>query len=121
MNTSHHMLIYGCAEPGDSQRVWNCGEMAAEVPGQESGPVCKEGAQIIYAWAMDAPDLELPAGAYAWHCRVYTSKPLHVHLEHMPLCTDINRDVYACVADFYGWLVTSNANCISNVLHRRGI
>ncbi len=26
------------------------------------GPVCKTGAKIIYAWAMDAPDLELPEG-----------------------------------------------------------
>ena len=27
------------------------------------GPVCKSGAKILYAWAMDAPDLTLPQGA----------------------------------------------------------
>ena len=26
------------------------------------GPVCKSGAKILYAWAMDAPDLKLPEG-----------------------------------------------------------
>jgi peptidylglycine monooxygenase len=58
MSMAHHMLLYGCAEPGDSQKEWNCGEMAA--PSEETGPVCKSGAQIIYAWAMNAPDLRLP-------------------------------------------------------------
>merc|ERR1712117_547362 len=40
--TAHHMLIYGCVEPGMEQR-----------------PVCGPGSQsqIIYAWAMDAPGL----------------------------------------------------------------
>ncbi|XP_064619933.1 probable peptidylglycine alpha-hydroxylating monooxygenase 1 isoform X2 [Lineus longissimus] len=62
MNTAHHMLLYGCKEPGDEQKPWNCGEMAAT--GKKSdfgrGPVCKSGSQIIYAWAMDAPPLQLP-------------------------------------------------------------
>lgn len=35
-----------------------------------SGPVCGSGSQIIYAWAMDAPDLKLPAGNFKYivHC-----------------------------------------------------
>ena len=28
----------------------------------ESRPVCKTGAKILYAWAMDAPPLKLPPG-----------------------------------------------------------
>lgn len=36
--------------------------MAAENPTYSVGPVCNDGAKIIYAWAMDAPDLKLPKG-----------------------------------------------------------
>merc|ERR1712154_738686 len=60
--TAHHMLIYGCEEPGDNNPTWNCGEMAVKEPGLESHPVCASGSQVIYAWAMDAPDLHLPEG-----------------------------------------------------------
>ena len=28
----------------------------------KAGPVCKSGAKILYAWAMDAPSLKLPPG-----------------------------------------------------------
>ena len=69
--------------------VWDCGEMASgkkknetsalrvvvrflhvtihsQSSGQGNGyvraPVCAEGSQIIYAWALDAPRLELPKG-----------------------------------------------------------
>ena len=28
----------------------------------KAGPVCKTGAKILYAWAMDAPPLKLPEG-----------------------------------------------------------
>ena len=120
--TAHHMLIYGCEEPGMNQiqlldinrmksiditqkkhmvnldqtsdrhnhnicmqtisiivlhpiimlfipgadvATWNCGEMAAAIePDMEQHPVCGPGSQsqIIYAWAMDAPGLQLPEG-----------------------------------------------------------
>ena len=60
--TAHHMLIYGCEEPGDDSPTWNCGEMAVREPGLESHPVCASGAQVIYAWAMDAKALQLPQG-----------------------------------------------------------
>ncbi|KAG8187615.1 hypothetical protein JTE90_027026 [Oedothorax gibbosus] len=68
MHTAHHILIYGCETPGrwerDSPRlVWDCGEMS---PGQQMGyargPTCKTGSQIVYAWAKDAPPLQLPEG-----------------------------------------------------------
>ncbi|XP_041369878.1 probable peptidylglycine alpha-hydroxylating monooxygenase 1 [Gigantopelta aegis] len=60
MNIAHHMLLYGCLEPGSDKNVWNCGEMAAPNPLFESAPTCKSGPKIIYAWAMDAPSLVLP-------------------------------------------------------------
>ena len=36
--------------------------MAAKQPGLESNQPCGSGSQIIYAWAMDAPKLDLPDG-----------------------------------------------------------
>ncbi|CAG0892632.1 unnamed protein product [Darwinula stevensoni] len=60
MQTAHHMLIYGCSRPGSNEAVWNCGEMTAKQPGLEQASPCASGASVIYAWAMDAPPLELP-------------------------------------------------------------
>merc|ERR1712013_321531 len=60
--TAHHMLIYGCEEPGAETPTWNCGEMAVKEPGISSAQPCSKGSQIIYAWAMDAKSLELPEG-----------------------------------------------------------
>ena len=43
----------------------NCGEMSSKSPLPDDAPkadVCGSGAKIIYAWAMDAPDLHLPKG-----------------------------------------------------------
>jgi len=34
--------------------------MSAEQPELEGHPPCKKGPQIIYAWAKDAPQLDLP-------------------------------------------------------------
>jgi len=59
---AHHMLLFGCEHVGNEE-VWNCGEMNARGPSQEqykSGPVCRGGQSIVYAWAMDAPKLTLP-------------------------------------------------------------
>ncbi len=61
-HTAHHMLVYGCEEPGAEDPLWNCGEMAAPEPGLESRQPCKTKPQIIYAWGKDAPNLELPEG-----------------------------------------------------------
>lgn len=62
METAHHMLVFGCEEPGSQEAVWNCGEMAVRDPSLKSAEVCKKGAQVIYAWAHDAPSLQLPEG-----------------------------------------------------------
>ncbi|CAG0891566.1 unnamed protein product, partial [Cyprideis torosa] len=62
MVTAHHMLIYGCEKPGSDAAVWNCGEMAGGQRGLKSAPPCRDGSQVVYAWAKDAPPLELPRG-----------------------------------------------------------
>jgi peptidylglycine monooxygenase len=64
MNTAHHMLLYGCGEPGSNKPLWNCGEMSQGEADEDSGSPCEGGShsQIIYAWARDAPRLNLPDG-----------------------------------------------------------
>jgi len=62
MHTAHHVLLYGCSTPGSDEPVWNCGEMHREDSEFEAGPVCKGGQQIMYAWARDAPEFQLPTG-----------------------------------------------------------
>ena len=48
---------------GSDVGVYNCGEMSSEEPDLETHSICGEGKnQVIYAWAMDAPSLELPDG-----------------------------------------------------------
>jgi len=58
--TAHHMLVFGCEEPGSMMPTWNCGEMTTKQPGLVTHQPCQGESQIIYAWAMDAPKLELP-------------------------------------------------------------
>lgn len=70
----HHMLMYGCQEPGVYQRdspnlVWDCGMMHdSNAVGYnrpksfEEGPVCHGTSNILYGWALDAPALKLPEG-----------------------------------------------------------
>jgi len=40
----------------------DCGEMHAASQEFDTAPVCQTGDSIIYAWAMDAPELHLPSG-----------------------------------------------------------
>ncbi|CAF0874637.1 unnamed protein product [Rotaria sp. Silwood1] len=61
---AHHILLFGCTEPGSRQKIWNCGEMAvldgSSGKGYENAPTCASGSTIIYAWALDADKTELP-------------------------------------------------------------
>ncbi|CAF1561509.1 unnamed protein product [Rotaria magnacalcarata] len=61
---AHHVLLFGCTEPGSKEKIWNCGEMANSDESSEAkhevGPTCASGSTIIYAWAMDAEKTELP-------------------------------------------------------------
>ena len=70
-NTSHavhHMLLYGCPQPGSQERVWNCGgDMSGSTGDGEAdterlamSPVCQTDEKILYAWAHNAPSLQLP-------------------------------------------------------------
>lgn len=44
MNTAHHMLVYGCGEPGSNKPLWNCGEMSSSDDNkEESGSPCAGG------------------------------------------------------------------------------
>jgi len=63
MDTAHHMLLYSCSEPGTDAPVWNCGEMGggSDSYSLPTGGVCASGFKLIYAWAMNAPELHLPA------------------------------------------------------------
>lgn len=58
---AHHILLFGCDDESVNE-LWNCGEMSSGTknPQYKSGPVCKGKQSIIYAWAMDAPELKLP-------------------------------------------------------------
>ncbi|TKR93631.1 hypothetical protein L596_008047 [Steinernema carpocapsae] len=61
-HTAHHMLLFGCADPGTEQAVWDCGEMSQTENDYQKASVCAEKPSILYAWAKDAPKLELPKG-----------------------------------------------------------
>lgn len=72
MKKVHHMIVFGCKLPGkivrDTPRyAWNCGEMSSgdNQPNNtyEHGSACGSGySSIIFAWALDAPPIELPKG-----------------------------------------------------------
>ncbi|CAB3240256.1 unnamed protein product [Arctia plantaginis] len=62
MHTAHHMLLYGCTDPGSNESVWSCGEMQSNEVDDiyNTASPCRSGSQIVYAWARDAPSLHLP-------------------------------------------------------------
>ncbi|BFY98917.1 hypothetical protein BsWGS_01957 [Bradybaena similaris] len=58
---AHHILLYGCSVPGAPPgEVWDCGEMSVTSSSYKHGAICQEGSSILYAWAMEAPRLNLP-------------------------------------------------------------
>jgi len=60
MGTAHHMLLFGCKEPGQRETLFSCGEMGRVLEGTKQASPCRSGQEIIYAWARNAPKLELP-------------------------------------------------------------
>jgi len=62
MGDVHHMLLFGCEEPGSEEEVWDCGEMSTEKGKYLRSSVCSSQPDILYAWARNAPKLELPEG-----------------------------------------------------------
>ncbi|KAL6729395.1 hypothetical protein Aduo_000451 [Ancylostoma duodenale] len=61
-HNAHHILLFGCEEPGSDDEVWDCGEMTAISDGLQRAPTCKNKPAILYAWAKEAPELKLPEG-----------------------------------------------------------
>ncbi|PAA74629.1 hypothetical protein BOX15_Mlig014389g3 [Macrostomum lignano] len=66
---AHHIILTACKEPGSAtEKVWSCGEMLTKSEGATGGktykqaPQCASDTRIIYAYAMDAPALQLPDG-----------------------------------------------------------
>ncbi|XP_022223862.2 peptidylglycine alpha-hydroxylating monooxygenase [Drosophila obscura] len=103
MNTAHHMLLYGCGEPGTTKSTWNCGEMAqttAEEKASPCGP--RSHSQILYAWARDAQKVTLPAGV---GFKVGKDSPtkylvLQVHYAHIDRFKDGSTDDSGVFLDY---------------------
>ncbi|XP_060570176.1 peptidylglycine alpha-hydroxylating monooxygenase-like [Ruditapes philippinarum] len=56
-NVAHHMMVYGCSNPGSDRPYWSCGEM----DDHSNRSVCGDGErQIVWAWAMDADGRSFP-------------------------------------------------------------
>jgi len=60
MGTAHHMLLFGCKEPGLRETLFSCGEMGRVLKGTKQASPCRSGQEVIYAWAKNAPELTLP-------------------------------------------------------------
>lgn len=95
MDTAHHIMLYGCASPGSDKSMWNCGEMASM--GDKSmatASPCQDESEIIYAWARNAPALNLPEGV---GFKVGKGSPmrylvLQVHYAHIDKFKDGSTD-----------------------------
>jgi len=62
-HNAHHILLFGCDEPGSDEIIWDCGEMSPQAgEGLERAPTCASTPNILYAWAHNAPELKLPEG-----------------------------------------------------------
>jgi len=61
---AHHIILYGCSEPGVANAdVWYCGEMNSDnkdKSGLPQGPICKGDEGIIFVEAMQAGSYALP-------------------------------------------------------------
>ncbi|XP_054090273.1 peptidylglycine alpha-hydroxylating monooxygenase isoform X2 [Zeugodacus cucurbitae] len=103
MNTAHHMLVYGCGEPGSTKPVWNCGEMSKEYSADSASPCgVHSHSQILYAWARDAPKLDLPNGV---GFKVGLNTPikyivLQVHYAHIDKFKDGSSDDSGVFIDY---------------------
>ncbi|XP_065165421.1 peptidylglycine alpha-hydroxylating monooxygenase [Atheta coriaria] len=62
MNRVHHMILFGCSEPGTHEPYWDCGEMAGPTHSSNlrTGNPCRQGSHVLYAWARNAEALSLP-------------------------------------------------------------
>ncbi|XP_062924679.1 peptidyl-glycine alpha-amidating monooxygenase A isoform X3 [Mobula hypostoma] len=51
MDIAHHMLLFGCSLPATNEEFWDCGSRHG---------TCLQSAEIMYAWARNAPPTHLP-------------------------------------------------------------
>ncbi|BFY98727.1 hypothetical protein BsWGS_01767 [Bradybaena similaris] len=57
----HHLMVYGCPQAASNQSSWMCDHFESNEFSNES--VCAGGErQILFAWALDAPEMALPEG-----------------------------------------------------------
>ena len=66
MLTKHRNFI-GCKTPGRKDKLFNCGDMNGDMTAKQedlnsSLSPCGSGSQVVYAWALNAPELILPDG-----------------------------------------------------------
>ncbi|KAK7496098.1 hypothetical protein BaRGS_00012799 [Batillaria attramentaria] len=62
MRRAHHMMVYGCSQPGNTKPFWMC-PFAEDLTSEPGLSICGEGEkQIVFAWANDAPAKNLPPG-----------------------------------------------------------
>ena len=55
--------ITGCKTPGRKDKLFNCGAMTAKQEDLNSAlSPCGSGSHVVYAWALNAPELILPEG-----------------------------------------------------------
>ena len=53
----------GCKTPGRKDKLFNCGAMTAKQDDLNSAiSPCGSGSHVVYAWALNAPELILPEG-----------------------------------------------------------
>ena len=58
-----HRNFIGCKTPGRKDKLFNCGAMTAKQEDLNSSlSPCGSGSQVVYAWALNAPELILPDG-----------------------------------------------------------
>ncbi|EFO28034.1 hypothetical protein LOAG_00450 [Loa loa] len=62
MQKAHHMLLFGCGQPGTDEVIWDCGDMTTAGPDFQRAPICKDQPNILYAWGRNASELHLPEG-----------------------------------------------------------
>ncbi|XP_041361780.1 peptidylglycine alpha-hydroxylating monooxygenase-like [Gigantopelta aegis] len=56
-HVAHHLMVYGCGQPGNTDSSWSCDES----DDMSVRSVCGDGARkIVYAWALDADSVQLP-------------------------------------------------------------
>ncbi|CAG9534227.1 unnamed protein product [Cercopithifilaria johnstoni] len=62
MQKAHHMLLFGCSQPGSDEAIWDCGDMTTVGPNFQRAPICIDQPRILYGWGRNAPELYLPEG-----------------------------------------------------------